>query len=54
MEFEDVLRFINLFVSGVAAGVLIIVMIAVMPALMTFPPSTVVPTRPSSTRSWTG
>jgi uncharacterized membrane protein len=42
VEFEDVLRFINLFVSGIPAGVLIIVMIAVMPALMTFPPSTVV------------
>jgi uncharacterized membrane protein len=42
VEFEDVLRFINLFVSGVAAGVLIIVLIAVMPALLSFPPSTVV------------
>ena len=42
MEFEDVLRFINLLCSGVAAGILIVVAIAVMPALMTFPPSTVV------------
>ena len=42
MEFEDVLRFINLLCSGVAAGILIVVMVAVMPTLMTFPPSTVV------------
>ena len=42
VEFEDVLRFINLFCSGVAAGLLIVVMIAVMPTLMSFPPSTVV------------
>jgi len=42
VEFEDVLRFINLLCSGVAAGILIVVAIAVMPALMTFPPSTVV------------
>jgi uncharacterized membrane protein len=42
VEFEDVLRFINLLCSGVAAGILIVVAIAVMPTLMTFPPSTVV------------
>jgi uncharacterized membrane protein len=42
VEFEDVLRFINLLCSGVAAGILILVAIAVMPTLMTFPPSTVV------------
>jgi uncharacterized membrane protein len=42
VEFEDVLRFINLLCSGVAAGILIVVMIAVMPTIMSFPPSTVV------------
>ena len=42
MEFEDVLRFINLFCSGVAAGILIVVAIALMPTVMTFPPGTVV------------
>jgi len=42
MEFEDVLRFINLLCSGVAAGILVVVMIAVMPVLMSFPPNIVV------------
>jgi uncharacterized membrane protein len=42
VEFEDVLRFVNLLCSGIAAGILIVVMVAVMPAVMTFPPSTVV------------
>jgi uncharacterized membrane protein len=42
VEFEDVLRFINVLCSGVAAGILIVVAIAVMPTLMTFPPTIVV------------
>jgi len=41
VEFEDVLRFINLFVSGVSAGVLILVLIAVMPAIRSLPVATV-------------
>jgi uncharacterized membrane protein len=42
VEFEDVLRFINLLCSGIAAGILVVVMIAVMPTIMRFPASTVV------------
>jgi len=42
VEFEDVLRFIQLLCSGVAAGILIVVAAAVMPTLMSFPPGTVV------------
>jgi len=42
VEFEDVLRFINLFCSGIAAGILVVVMVAVMPSIMSFPASTVV------------
>jgi uncharacterized membrane protein len=34
VTFDDVLRFINLFTAGVTAGILIIVMIAVMPAML--------------------
>ena len=34
MTFDDVLRFINLFTSGITAGILVIVMTAVMPAVL--------------------
>jgi uncharacterized membrane protein len=42
LEFEDVLRFINLFCSGIAAGILVVVMTALMPSVMTFPDTFVV------------
>lgn len=34
MTFDDVLRFISIFTSGITAGILIIVMIAVVPAML--------------------
>jgi uncharacterized membrane protein len=42
VTFDDVLRFINVFTAGVTAGILIIVMTAVMPAILTLPDGTTV------------
>lgn len=37
MTFDDVLRFINVFTSGITGGILVIVMTAVMPAMLGLP-----------------
>jgi hypothetical protein len=34
VTFDDVLRFVNVFTAGIAAGILIIVMAAVMPSML--------------------
>jgi anthrone oxygenase-like protein len=37
MSFEDVLRFVNVFTSGLTAGILVVVMTAVVPAMLSLP-----------------
>jgi Anthrone oxygenase len=37
VDFEDVLRFINLVSSGVTAGILVVVLVAVAPAMLALP-----------------
>lgn len=42
MTFDDVLWFVNVFTSGITAGILVIVMTAVMPTVLSLPDETVV------------
>ena len=40
MSFEDVLRFIAVFASGIGAGILVVAMAAIVPAMLSLPDST--------------